>query len=1027
MDPSELALFEQMSLLSLQDPDNAIRKPAERAYEEVCVKHPLETMMGLLNAALQGGAGSGIASVLLRKQISNDNDTIVRLSEEHRTGLCAKLLELVDTAEEWHVARNAALCLARVIVMLNQPILCNQWDPTLDAITSFFDDSTQSAMQRAAACVFLEHVAQCLVMCSAETHERVANVLLSALADSQPRTRVAAASAVRGLMFQDNRTVSDQIVTQLLFAVISSIELSLSNCEISGAVELLETFSELMLNPPEALPKKALSECAQRMAVIAGTEGVPTHAASLAFKVVCDIAEQAPAAVRRVPRLVDSLLATARAIFARIDFDDDWQNTTGVNFCEEFEKLGEGVDRLSLALKSKAFRNSLFAFGSDGMSSNEPRERLGTLAVLAFAVEGLSPLSDEGALMTLLQVASESYSQSDEEVRAVAILLLTEIMMHNLAVLCQHGYANPLLEALLQASSDPVMYITYTVIGMFSKVYDEVDSMADELPPIMSSPFGAAMPIVLDRAASYLQQNDAPVPMKDVSLSVMSSIIAVVPEEHAPLLAPGALMIAMPFIESAAGTRNDAPEGLETLLPRAVEVATMVATKIPYEAFAPYFKPLADFLAMQLTSVDNPTDPRLRYILRGWTCLFECANRNAADYVDSVLPVVLNVANLDCDAAILDRVETDDDDKMLIDDEEGIQTFHVMVSGRGTKTVRIRTNDVEQKSIAATVITTMIPLLGELLVPHVQNIVEVAAKLLHFTALAEVRESGSAILAALAENVIPHCRDATLQTTFADFAIRRLHEALHAEMEEETMMHHVTAVGCIVKSMTPEMLADESLIKTYGVVLAMMFREGATDFSRKRMQQKLTGLFGQRQSANDLGGDDDGDEDGAGDSSRDSFIFDTLIDVISAAISKNNEALTKAVVNELLPIFERFVDPASESDTLKTCGIRGMTTIITADASLALKLMDDFAPAFLHYADVSREEELSGAAFEALLCSINVVAIMVPQPDEASTAFADAVKTRCVQYYNEKGSWESYDDAALRCKQALETAFGFIL
>ena len=129
---------------------------------------------------------------------------------------------------------------------------------------------------------------------------------------------------------------------------------------------------------------------------------------------------------------------------------------------------------------------------------------------------------------------------------------------------------------------------------------------------------------------------------------------------------------------------------------------TLLACGVGKAHFAAYAHPVCEYLNSVLAGGLPNDDPRLRYILRGWTCMVECLKEDVLPYLPSVLPPLLAVANMDCDLEIVSNEVGDDDDHQ--EEEEGVEHVRLALKGLGEQTVKIKTSLIEDKELATTII-----------------------------------------------------------------------------------------------------------------------------------------------------------------------------------------------------------------------------------------------------------------------------------------------------------------------------------
>jgi hypothetical protein len=404
---------------------------------------------------------------------------------------------------------------------------------------------------------------------------------------------------------------------------------------------------------------------------------------------------------------------------------------------------------------------------------------------------------------------------------------------------------------------------------------------------------------------------------------------------------------------------------LKVMRCKAVECTTLLACGVGKQNFGAYAHPVCEYLNSVLRQGLSNDDMRLRYILRGWTCMVECLKEDVLPYLAEVLPPLMAVADLDCDLEVVANEvgdEGDDEDE----DNDDVKLIKVCLPGHGETTVKVHTSLIEDKELATTIILSFVDELGAKLGAHLDSIMLLACKLLEFTATADIRENGAQILASLCGAYKQVSAEKAQQ--FAQHVIPLLMKAAADENDMTVAGEHLLSVSkafdCASQPCSSEIVTETASL-VHQVLVASVKR-------RKEIQAKKKSEEDEEEL--DTLEDDDADEQN---------LLHECTRIIQSMMKNCPSTFLPLFETHFLQTVEGLVAPHMDDTDVKT-GLSMLCDYIEFGKSMTF--LPTIAATFIQYSSHS-DEAVAQASFYGLGVVLDLCSAL-PSTDPTARQFA---------------------------------------
>lgn len=783
---SAQAEFEQM-LLAMSSPDNELRKHAESVYNQTKSSNIHWLMTALVEVACgtscTNEATKNLALVMLRKIFVNKDDSLHfgGLPPDQQAHIKASLLNFFGSTSVPILQKAASACISALAVLLSSASR-NAWSELWPALLGAMTNVAAAPEIRGACCDIFSYVAPSLASnYFKSTLNDIANSLSVCLSPQSPPLLLQKATETVGaftLMLEDKQLVTfKRLVPDMLRAVAHTAAHKADVC-----VEICSALVGMMENN-SALFSGNVADVLQGFMAVASNPAVDGDARRICVEALLTYVSAEPKACRKTKDFVRSFFTLLFQYLMNPVVESNWADTyessNEAQDSTDFDVGSTGLDRLCVSVGGKAVQGIATELIMANLGAAAWQQRQAALTALTYIVEGCRKEFEDRLASILSNLVIPRLGDEHPMVRYCALQCIAQCAT-DFAPNFQIDYAGQLLPIMVGMIKDPIPRIQALAGGTINNFYDEVDEdpedcEEDERETTFLDPYyePVAQSLLEAITASRLLF------VKHEMLGALSSVLQVgkarlsrFTDEMVPLFQS---LLALPD-----GVGEEARD-IRNLKCRAIECTTLLACGVGKARFAQYSHGVCQYLISVLKTGLTNDDPRLRYVLRGWTCMVECLNTEIVGYMPDVMPSLLAVANMDCDVELKD-LEVGDNNKA--DDEDGVETVRVVKDGEGEKRMRIHTSLIEDKSLAITIIMTITDYLKGAMGPYLKQITDCAVDLLDFVAYAEIRETAAQTLGFIAKAYAEAAPDQS--AGFVNHVVPQMFVAAREEPETST-------------------------------------------------------------------------------------------------------------------------------------------------------------------------------------------------------------------------------------------------
>jgi len=535
----------------------------------------------------------------------------------------------------------------------------------------------------------------------------------------------AACSFVEGLSSTEERNAFQDLLPLMLQTLGASLQ---SGAE-DDAQEALAMFIELAETDPRFV-RKHLVDIVEAFLSIMENEEYEDGTRSLSCEFLVTLTEardRAPGMMRKLPNFVPRLLKALLVFCFDVEDEPEWHQCGD----EENDDAGNG-DR--------------FDVGSECL--DRVAIALGPNAVLGHAAQMVQAL----------------LSDPDWRKRHAALHCVSQI-----AEGCQKGMMKDVIgsatPALHLANSDPHPRVRWAAVNCLGQLCTDLGPRLQKkghkmvLPALMGCMDDAANPRVQAHACAAtvnFTENCPPECMEPYMDDLMTKLLS--------LLRAGNKVVQESALTALASTADTAQETFSKyydhvvpllkeiivsantpdyrmLRAKAIECVTLVGMAVGKQRFSGDAIEVMNIMQQLQANGFDADDQTTSYMLQAWTRVCKCLGSDFIPYLSTVMPPLLQSAQLKPDVTV---VNIDDADDQNEDDDEDDDLEHLEF---GDKRVSIRTSILEEKSTACSMLCCYLDELKEGFLPYIQPVCEIMVPLLEFYFHEDVRRAAVASLA----------------------------------------------------------------------------------------------------------------------------------------------------------------------------------------------------------------------------------------------------------------------------------------
>lgn len=887
-------------LTALRSPDNEFRKSAEAQYEALKVEQPALIMQGVseICATCEDASTVSIGLVLLRKIFNTDPCPYYSVDATVQAKIKSQMLDILGTRLTGAHRSSAAACVSALAAKVFQQK--ENWPELWESVFNILSNPETSCNLKTVCCEIISST--CAIMTEYFTShiETIKSSLFSCFQTTSEGHIVLKEAAFDVVLKLSSMGLS-QTLAPLVPLMIAVIQDSLNAEDWSSAERLTSCVAEGLTNSSDLFSSCTASLLSGLMQVCSSPQ-VEKGVRHMAIEALLTYCESDAKAVRKVPDFSSSFFELLFQYTLQPEYSDTWD----VSEIQEDEKdleedadqvIGSaGLDRLALALGGRKLSTTAQNLFMQNITSADWRHRNGAVLLICYVAEGMSTVLQK-MLPSLVSSIIPSITDEVKYVRANAIDCISQLCT-DFAPQIELTLHDQILPPVILALRDPIPHVAGSAArcldAFFDSIFDEEDEGEDEAEDSkirkMFTPYVER--VCVDSVA--LLQGTTHQFVREAALGALSSLISTCTS----LLSPYANDLVTVFQEVLA--LPDTPDIMDAKC-KAIECVTLLACGVGKEIFAPYTRDICEFLGSMSTGGLQTDDPRSRFVFRGWTCMVECLKDDVLPYMNQVMPALMHMMNVDCDAIVEDADVGDDD----VDPDDGYERCRIVIPGVGEKVAKFHTSLIEDKELASNIINAMLQELGISLQPYFADIVNGAIKLLAFNLNASIRENGALILG----EIIDACDSTNNGDLSAQLSTMAFPGLMAALAEEED----ADAMDTLVQVLSKTIHANPGVISNPTMIC-------------EKLVGSLTNILKQRDvcSAKAAVEEEEDELDKLEDENSDlETSIHSICDLIGTLLQRASAVFTPVFLQSLLPVISTWLTP--EKDDFLVC--RGLVIL----------------------------------------------------------------------------------------------------
>lgn len=959
-------------LATLSSNDNDERKKAEAELEQAKATNGSWVLQALCHIVSHEATPEvhTVSLSILRKMFAKDAkffDVEPPAVQDHiKQSLIAAFSALSQGPQLAMVSACVAACAAKIY------LLNNTWNDLWGNLFHSIQDPSANPRIRAASCEVLASCAGVLSPYLRNHHTELASGLISCVQSDSADLKKSAVYALTELI---NSISTKQLApfTEIPQHILKSVELCLNTGDNDTAIVLLSNVCELIEGSPALFKTTAepfLMACMQ----IASTPAVDSGVRHVAVEVLVVMCTMNTKIIKKINGFATSLFDLLYSYTLNPTIEDNWDVTDDVETAEtegatDFDIGVTSMDRVCCGIGAGPLAAHVQQVVAQGIVNPSWNHRQAAINVLTYSTEGLKT-----AFVAYLEQAIDmviSLHADENKVVRYAVYQCLSQMCSDFAPDLQMKHHAKVMPILLKGLEDPIPRISAMAASAVNSFFDDAEDGDDD----DSNSAKVLAPYVTGTCEALARHINTTTHLfvRSTCLAAMSSVIATGKFSLIPLV-----QHLVPIFQGILAAPED-PANVSAsrmLKCRAIECTTLLAGVSKMEHFGAYAAPVCEYLC-QLLSENMPTDdPRLPYVLRGWTNMVDCMQSAVLPYLPMMMPPLLALANLDCDMEMIDRNVGDEMDEQEAE-EEGVEKMLMVVPGKGEVLVKTKTSLIEDKTTAMQIVSEIVRALKGELGAYLPQVAACGIEALGFCASTDVRTLGSEILQRLVEayKVAP-----SEVPNFVNNAVTALITAVRTELDFSFIPFYLDAIATFAKEF-PQYFTEEMLVTMAKILSAVCAEAG------KRKQKHFEERKGQMES-------DDEEE------------LDDAIEEDEELMSNINHACDQILEHcpGFTPLFQQHILPmagnmlsSDENNALIGMGFVAGFCEFGHNCAAAASL-NDIVPPFLHYT-TSTNHDLVHSAFNGLRALTLLTTKAYGAENENSIDFARTVMTKIGAFF----------------------------
>lgn len=800
-------------IIALSSNNNVERSQAEETYNQTKQNQPQWLFQALIEVGCNSSNlnGAQMALVLLRKNFSDLFGVVEGFTNDQLEHIKQSLLNRFGDPSTPHAVRKAtASAIANLATKLSTGDR-NAWPNLWELLVRTAGDEGQHSQLRSMCLEVFSQVATMLVTTYfAPQLPLFVDALGSCLNNKDPQLRTKAIEVIAEFVHvaEDNQM---PLLRRLSMNVVNAYRATYESGSYEDATEQAKQIRGIVEESDITFFEDCYGPLLEACFGAASNQQIDVDTRHMALGCLLSVGGKTKA-LKNNRQFVNKLFNLLFEYMLHPEFDSDWESTYEKEEDEEkksdFDAGAQGADRLSHIVRGKTMEELAAPCIMQNINSDNWKNRGAALTLLCYVFEGAMKSFLQHLDTIVKQVVIPRLNDPHPFVRYSAMQCVAQFSS-DLCPGFQKEYAGLALPIVCEKLQNDCPRIMTLAAATLTTVFDELDNAKDPdeeednktLPEnkrykstsFMNDYFGP----VSQALFSCLKANK-PVFVHSESLAALSALIQLAESRIRPVTAD--IVNCCNHYLNYPGSGPDA-----TLIRcRAIECTTLTASYVKKETFAPYARDVCNYLLNCLKSGMAQDDMRLRYVLRGWTCMVECLGPDVLEYLSEVMNPLMTIAHSKCDA---ERIEKDIGEEFKDTDE--IKHVRICTPGKGEHVLRMHNGLIEDKDLAATILLNFTEELKGHMYPYMHDLTNLGIELLEFQALSETRETGAELL----RSVLRVVQDREPQN--ADNYIRHVVPKILAAIDDEAEADAVQVMlgalsGILVKASANSLPGDLS-------------------------------------------------------------------------------------------------------------------------------------------------------------------------------------------------------------------------
>lgn len=954
-------------IIALNSNDNNERSQAEAVYNQTKKDQPGWLFQALIEVGCNSNniQGAQLALVLLRKNFSDLFGVVEQFTNDQLAHIKQSLLSRFGAPDTPHPVRKAtASAIANLATKLSTGDR-NAWPNLWELLVSTAGGDNQPTQLRAMCLEVFSQVATMLVTTYfAPQLPRFGQALAACLAnnDSQLRTKAIECFGEFVHVAEDNQM---PVLRQLGTNVVNAYRATVNAGNDEDATEQAKFIRGII----EESDVTAFQDCYGPLLDVcyecASNQKLEADTRHMALGCLLSVGGKTRV-LKGNRAFVNKLFNLLFEYMLHPEFDGDWEQTYEKEEDEEkktdFDAGAQGADRLSHIVRGKTMEELAAPCIMQNVNSENWKNRGAALTLLCYVFEGAMKSFMTHLDTIVQQVVIPRLNDPHPFVRYSAMQCVAQFS----ADLCpgfQQQYAGKFLPIVCDKLINDCPRIMTLAAATLTTVFDELDNAKDpdeeednkngpddkryKSTRFMNDYFG---PVCQSLFACL--KSDKPVFVHSESLAALSALIQLAEARVRPVTSD--IVNCCQHYLNYPGNTPDAA----LIRCRAIECTTLTASYVKKESFSPYARDVCNYLLGCLKSGMAQDDMRLRYVLRGWTCMVECLGSDVLEFLGEVMNPLMNIAHSKCDA---ERIEKDIGEEFK--DTDDIKHVRICTPGKGEHVLRMHNGLIEDKDLAATILLNFTEELKGHMYPYMHDLTALGIELLEFQALSETRETGAELLRSILRVV--QDREPANVDNYIRHVVPKIFEAIDDEAEAESVQVMLGAVAGILTKASPGCLpsdlnedAARMMFEIYQLSI-----ENITELQLRRTQEN----------------DDDEIEDLENDENEEADLLQDCATVIGQLL-RIVPGFVDLFEQRFLPMTTALLDPQLQ-DTQHQIAVHLLCEFVEHSGPAVAKHLPNAFDTFFRFSDHENSDVVQAGIY-GLACSIEALSNL-PRDDQA--------------------------------------------